>query len=586
MNSYLSQQHFVASERRGLAVRRGALLKKAVMALAVFALVVVAARAQQPDEPTGDMIPAERLRDEVEADAKELVAFRVLATWNTIPAITSLIGQFRESRRLNVIKFSPVDSDQVLERLSRQECDVGMPFDSFVPEKSRNFAKQVPRATVGGFVLAVAVAVNAKTSVRSVTLPELRRVFSWNLLTGGATSWSDVRGSGSTAKVEMFRPARFSPASLVFRKVVGIEAPFTDELFDPAERPPSEKPTDAQVIETIVKRPNAIGFFLYRCGEKPDARIRILRVAKDKESEAVLPSESTLADRSYPLVDWLTLYLRPGAPAEATEFSKFAAGPEGAKIVKQCGLWPEYELNEVRGVKRLADVKAHRGVEVAVGGSAALQSLMKELGAEFSKAKTAVEIKYHAGTQNAAIGEFVGGEASQPSPPAPLPEGEGRNTELVLIDAMIETKTAHDYDKAWKAIRPAKVTLGWRAAALEVWRKFLKEPAAPWRGQARVAVEFKPVITRRTEGTQDRSTGCRLCCGTMPTLTIGVSRSPPTMTWMRLLLFGCIASYDLHLRLETACYLSLNHFKRRLFLWIGKPDSLGRRYFVRVSREG
>jgi hypothetical protein len=42
---------------------------------------------------------------------------------------------------------------------------------------------------------------------------------------------------------------------------------------------------------------------------------------------------------------------------------------------------------------------------------------MKELGAEFSKAKTAVEIKYHAGTQYEAIGEFVGGEASQPSRP-------------------------------------------------------------------------------------------------------------------------------------------------------------------------
>ena len=75
---------------------------------------------------------------------------------------------------------------------------------------------------------------------------------------------------------------------------------------------------------------------------------------------------------------------------------------------------------------RLADVKAHRGVEVAVSGGPALQGMMRELGAEFSKAKTAVEIKYRAGTQYEAIGEFVGDPAlAKPPPPAPLPEGEG-----------------------------------------------------------------------------------------------------------------------------------------------------------------
>ena len=66
-------------------------------------------------------------------------------------------------------------------------------------------------------------------------------------------------------------------------------------------------------------------------------------------------------------------------------------------------------------MKRLADAKAHRGVEIAVSGSPAWQGLVKELAAEFSKTKTAVEIRYHAEGQNAAIGEFVGdGSPSAP----------------------------------------------------------------------------------------------------------------------------------------------------------------------------
>jgi ABC-type phosphate transport system substrate-binding protein len=33
---------------------------------------------------------------------------------------------------------------------------------------------------------------------------------------------------------------------------------------------------------------------------------------------------------------------------------------------------------------------------------------------------------------------------------------------------MLETKTAHQYDAAWKVIKPTRVTLGWRAAAIIV----------------------------------------------------------------------------------------------------------------------
>ena len=210
-----------------------------------------------------------------------------------------------------------------------------------------------------------------------------------------------------------------------------------------------------------------------------DKRVRILGIVATKGGKSVFPTAATIADGSYPLTDSLTLYLQPAAPQSAREFCKFAAGPDGAKIIKQCGLWPEYELNEVRGVRRLADVKAHRGVEVTVSGSAAWQGMMKELGMEFSKAKTAVEIKYRAGTQYEAIGEFVGAEekseirnpkseTNREENQNPKSETEGQGSQLLLIDSMLEAKTAHQYDAAWKVIKPTKVTLGWRAAAIVV----------------------------------------------------------------------------------------------------------------------
>ena len=186
--------------------------------------------------------------------------------------------------------------------------------------------------------------------------------------------------------------------------------PFAAALFAPSASAPAQKETDEQVVAALIKRPSAIGFLRYPPGGQLDKRVRILGIVTTNGAKAVFPTAATVADGSYPLTDSLTLYLQPAAPQSAREFCKFAAGPEGAKIVKQCGLWPEYELNDLRGVKRLADVKAHRGAEVAVSGSPAWQGMMKELGTEFSKAKTAVEIKYRAGTQYEGVGEFVGAE--------------------------------------------------------------------------------------------------------------------------------------------------------------------------------
>ena len=180
----------------------------------------------------------------------------------------------------------------------------------------------------------------------------------------------------------------------------------------------------------------------------------------------MFPTAATVADGSYPLTDSLTLYLRSGAPQSAREFCKFAAGPEGAKIVKQCGLWPEYELNELRGVKRLKDVKAHRGVEVAVSGSPAWQGMMKELGIEFSKAKTAVEIKYQAGTQYEAIGGFVGApESSAPNGkseiPNPKSETNGRKSKSEIgnrkrqINWRTTLQSPHPLPLSWVRARGA-----------------------------------------------------------------------------------------------------------------------------------
>ncbi|HET6247248.1 MAG TPA: substrate-binding domain-containing protein, partial [Tepidisphaeraceae bacterium] len=381
------------------------------------AVEVKPAAVQNAGPPDAAMATPESLRAELEAAAKEPIAFTANGTWNVLPALVTIIRQFEVGRRSPQVIFTPFDSDQIVGRLCRHECDVGMPFDSFVPDDNREAASKLQSVTLGRFV--VAVAVNANSSVRSLTMEQVCRTFTWNPLTRGITSWKEVAGSGSTAEIELLRPATLCPASLVFRKKLQAEQPFTDIDYAGADHSPGEKSTDAAVIEALAKQPNAIGYFFYRCDQRTDKRIRILAIAKDNESPAVPLSPTTVADGAYPLSDMLRLYVHPKAPAAASDFCKFATGAECAKILKQFGLWPELELNAVRGRARLAEVKAGKGAALSVAGGRGYESLVHDLSLKYVEAEEAVRLRYHAEPNKDAVRAFLDGK-----------------TELLLLDGV------------------------------------------------------------------------------------------------------------------------------------------------------
>ena len=360
-------------------------------------------------------------------------SFTVYGTWSALQAISAIVGRYENDRQSHGVNFMPVSSEQIMGMLARHQCDVGIPFDSFAAKPGEKTTGKYERFPLGRFVIAVAV--NERNPLRAISLGDLQTAFALNLMTG-PRSWKDITGSGSSMQIEAYRPDKFCPEGWFFQRRVLFGGPFADEL-SAASIAQHKKKSDAQIIAAVAEQANAIGFIRYPFDKIKEKRIRILGIAKEKRSSRIYPSPATLADPAvdYPLADTLTLYLHPNAPAEARKFCKFASGAEAAKIIKQCGLWPEYELDEVRGVKRLNDVKAHRGAEIIISGSPAWQGLMKDLGVEFSKAKTAVEIKYHAVSPDAAVGEFVGGgEPASPLPPSPHPlplfrvraRGEGR----------------------------------------------------------------------------------------------------------------------------------------------------------------
>ncbi len=278
------------------------------------------------------------------------------------------------------------DSIYVMKCLQEHKCNVGLVIESLAALNEKMDTR------LGAFPLAryaIGVIVNRNGPVRTLEIGELGKMFQ-----GEIVSWSNVDDSGSARKIEVFSPPLSTTQCFIFQRCVMHGRGFAKELTNPSTDSGCQKKCSDEVMGEVINKRGAIGFFQLSPDAIVDKRVHLLGIVQDSHSKPVIPTPETIAKGSYPITDRLTLYLHPDAPPTAHEFCKFATGPEGAKIIKQFGLWPEYELNKERGKQRLADVKTGKGVELAVCDKTGSEEVMQDLATEFVKAKAAVQLKF------------------------------------------------------------------------------------------------------------------------------------------------------------------------------------------------
>jgi ABC-type phosphate transport system substrate-binding protein len=194
-----------------------------------------------------------------------------------------------------------------------------------------------------------------------------------------------------------------------------------------------------EVIANVRKDRNGLGFFVVGevLTEQMLRGVKVLPVAAMEGGQPIAPTLETVVDGTYPLSEPVTLYVHPNAPKEAWDFCKFATGPEAAKIVKQSGLWPEYDLEQLVGKDRLAALRRGKGATIRICDVTGSERLLNDVVAKFVKAKAAVRLTVQKGdSQNATIEKFFGG-----------------GTDMLLTDRPMATKQAAA-DKGKAALTP------------------------------------------------------------------------------------------------------------------------------------
>jgi phosphate transport system substrate-binding protein len=186
---------------------------------------------------------------------------------------------------------------------------------------------------------AIAVVVNKSAPIDSISLVSLR-----NALFGtapGKAEWSDLHGSDQS---------RTRPLRLLFcQKGSGVARTLLDSLggSEFAHFRGEAIGTVGAVMGFCAADTNTIGFVPYSAISDLDdpahqalrRDVRILPVSGGS-GEAFLPSQSTLADGSYPLRRPVYLILAEGKSGLGTGFVSFVANHKGQRIILKQGLAP------------------------------------------------------------------------------------------------------------------------------------------------------------------------------------------------------------------------------------------------------
>jgi phosphate transport system substrate-binding protein len=168
---------------------------------------------------------------------------------------------------------------------------------------------------------AVAVYVNASSSVEEISLAALRKVYR-----GETRSWSAL--GGPERPIVLYGRENNSGTYGYFKEHVLAGEDFAASTQTLAGT--------SAVANAVKGDRNGIGYggVAYLSG------VRALRVKRDDASPAVAPSLATAEDGSYPVSRFLYFYTA-GAPAGAAgRFVAWVEGPEGQKVIGDVGFYP------------------------------------------------------------------------------------------------------------------------------------------------------------------------------------------------------------------------------------------------------
>lgn len=167
----------------------------------------------------------------------------------------------------------------------------------------------------------LSIYLNEKNPVKELSFAQLKDIY-----TGQVTNWKQV--GGASAPITCYGRENNSGTYTFFKEHVLGNADYAPGV--------QALPGTAAVVNAVAKDANSIGYG----GAAYAQGVHDCAVKKDASSPAVLPSEATVHDGSYPIARGLFWYTRKAPEGAIKDFVDFALSDSGQALAKEVGYFP------------------------------------------------------------------------------------------------------------------------------------------------------------------------------------------------------------------------------------------------------
>ncbi len=166
---------------------------------------------------------------------------------------------------------------------------------------------------------AIVVYVNDANPVKELSLADLKAIY-----TGSITNWKLV--GGHDQKIELFAG----------ESTTGIQDYFQHAVLNGEESFYEGKTSTKALLETISRRPNAIGYASF----SGIPGVHALNIRKSPHTAAVEPTTLNIRTVQYPISRYVYWYLLRGANPAALQLSKWIFSAHGQLVADAVGFFP------------------------------------------------------------------------------------------------------------------------------------------------------------------------------------------------------------------------------------------------------
>ncbi|MGA2093404.1 MAG: phosphate ABC transporter substrate-binding protein [Sedimentisphaerales bacterium] len=168
----------------------------------------------------------------------------------------------------------------------------------------------------------IAVVVNPKNPIKEIDMQQLAQIF-----TGATTRWNQLNGGDE--EILVFSRESSSGTYVFFQEHVLKNKDYTPKA--------KLMPATSAIIEAVSADKGAIGYVGLGYALAAGNKVKILAVKADANSPAIIPSDQTVIDGSYPVARPLYLYVSNKASQNAAAFVDFCLSDAGQTIVRESG---------------------------------------------------------------------------------------------------------------------------------------------------------------------------------------------------------------------------------------------------------